>query len=85
MKVKLFSTNFLPAQEKYDKFVTFENELNEFIQTVKVVDIKYSTTSGMCHDAQTHANEFIEDFSALVMYEDKPKAAPKKKKASEEA
>ena len=40
MKVKLFSTNFLPAQEKYDKFVSFENELNDFIATVNVIDIK---------------------------------------------
>jgi len=71
MKVKLFSTNFLPAQEKYDKFVSFENELNDFIATVNVIDIKYSTASGMCHDAQTHVNEYLEDFSALVMYEEK--------------
>ena len=70
MKIKIFSTNFMPEQEKYEKFVTFENELNQFIQTVKVVDIKYSTAVGMCHDAQTHVNELIEDFSALVMYED---------------
>ena len=83
MKVKLFSTSFLPVQEKYEKFVTFENELNEFISEVKVIDIKYSTTSGMCHDVQTHANEFVEDFSALVMYEEKPK--PRKKKSEETA
>jgi hypothetical protein len=71
MKVKLFSTQFLPAQEKYDKYATFETELNEFISSVKVIDIKYSTAAGMCHDAQTHVNEYIEDYSALVMYEDK--------------
>ena len=66
MKVKIFSTNFMPEQEKYEKFVTFENELNQFIESVKVIDIKYSTTAGMCHDAQTHVNEYVEDFSALV-------------------
>ncbi len=71
MKVKIFSTNFMPEQEKYEKFVTFENELNQFIETVNVIDIKYSTATGMCHDAQTHVNEYIEDFSALVMYEEK--------------
>lgn len=71
MKIKLFSTSFQPVQEKYDRFITFENELNEFIATVNVIDIKYSTTAGMCHDLQTNANEFIEDFSALVMYDDK--------------
>ena len=71
MKVKIFSTNFMPEQEKYEKFVTFENELNQFIESVKVIDIKYSTTAGMCHDAQTHVNEYVEYFSALVMYEEK--------------
>ena len=71
MKIKLFSTSFMPEQEKYEKFATFENELNQFIQSVKVIDIKYSTTAGMCHDAQTHVNEYVEDFSALVMYEEK--------------
>lgn len=70
MKVKIFSTSYMPEQEKYEKFITFENDINQFIKTVKVIDIKYSTTAGMCHDAQTHVNEFIEDFSALVMYED---------------
>ena len=91
MKVKIFSTSYLPVQEKYDKFDTFEEELNEFIATVKVIDIKYSTTSGLCHDAQTHVNEFREDFSALVMYEDnpktedKPKTSRKKKAADEDA
>ena len=70
MKVKVFSTSYMPEQEKYEKFITFENDVNQFIQNVKVIDIKYSTTSGMCHDAQTHVNEFVEDFSALVMYED---------------
>ena len=70
MKVKVFSTNFMPEQEKYERFVTFENELNQFIETVKVIDIKYSTAAGLCHDAQTHVNEFTEDFSALVMYEE---------------
>ena len=57
MKIKLFSTTFTPEQEKYEKFATFENELNQFIQSVKVIDIKYSTAIGMCHDAQTHVNE----------------------------
>ena len=70
MKVKLFSSTYLPVQEKYDRYATFENELNEFIATVHVIDIKYSTVAGMCHDAQTHVNEYIQDFSALVMYED---------------
>ena len=36
-----------------------------------VIDIKFSTAAGLCHDAQTHVNEFVEDFSALVMYEEK--------------
>ena len=71
MKIKVFSTSFQPAQEKYERFVNFENELNEFLAEVDVIDIKYSTAAGMCHDAQTHVNEFIEDFSALVMYNDK--------------
>ncbi len=75
MKIKLFSTSFQPVQEKYDRFITFENELNEFIATVNVIDIKYSTAAGMCHDAQTHVNEFLEDFSALIMYEDKEENA----------
>ena len=70
MKIKLFSTNYMPEQEKYEKFATFENELNQFIESVKVIDIKYSTAAGLCHDAQTHVNEFTEDFSALVMYEE---------------
>ncbi|HRR75924.1 MAG: sporulation protein Cse60 [Ruminococcus sp.] len=70
MKVKIFSTSYMPVQEKYERFITFENDINQFIQTVKVIDIKYSTAVGMCHDAQTHVNEYIEDFSALVMYED---------------
>ena len=73
MKVKLFSTSFQPAQEKYERFSNFESDINEFIATVKVIDIKYSTAIGMCHDAQTHVNEHMEDFSALVMYEDLPK------------
>jgi hypothetical protein len=60
----------MPVQEKYERFITFENDINQFIQTVKVIDIKYSTAVGMCHDAQTHVNEYIEDFSAMVMYED---------------
>ena len=68
MKVKIFSTSFQPAQEKYEKYANFENDINEFIATVKVIDIK---SAGLCHDAQTHVNEFIEDFSALVMYEEK--------------
>ena len=86
MKVKIFSTSYLPVQEKYEKFDFFEEELNKFIATVKVIDIKYSTTSGLCHDAQTHVNEFREDFSALVMYEDKeekPKTTRKKKTAED--
>ncbi|MBO4876931.1 MAG: hypothetical protein J5501_02865 [Ruminococcus sp.] len=82
MKVKLFSSTFLPAEEKYDKFFSFESELNEFISTVKVIDIKYSTAAGMCHDAQTHANEYFQDFSALVMYEDIEEPAPAKKPAA---
>ena len=79
MKVKLFSSTFLPAEEKYDKFFSFESELNEFISTVKVIDIKYSTAAGMCHDAQTHVNEYVDEHSVLVMYEDLPKTAAKKK------
>ncbi|MBR6243491.1 MAG: sporulation protein Cse60 [Ruminococcus sp.] len=70
MQIKIFSTSFMPEQEKYEKFATFENELNQFIKSVKVIDIKYSTSVGMCHDAQTHVNEVVEDFSALVMYEE---------------
>ena len=70
MKVKLFSTSFQPAQEKYERFSNFESDINEFIATVKVIDIKYSTAAGLCHDAQTNVNEFTEDFSALVMYEE---------------
>ena len=57
-------------ESEYERFITFENDINQFIQTVKVIDIKYSTAVGMCHDAQTHVNEYIEDFSAMVMYED---------------
>jgi len=71
MKIKVFSTNYMPEQEKYERFVSFENDLNQFIAGVKVIDIKYSTTSAMCHDAQTHVNEYVEAFSALVMYEEK--------------
>ena len=71
MKIKIFSTNYMPEQEKYERFVAFENDLNQFISTVNVIDIKYSTTSAMCHEAQTHVNEYTEAFSALVMYEDK--------------
>ncbi|MBR2283280.1 MAG: hypothetical protein IJ874_02520 [Ruminococcus sp.] len=83
MKVKLFSSSFLPAQEKYDKFFTFENELNEFIATVNVIDIKYSSAAGMCHDAQTHVNESMLDFSALVLYEDiEPAKKPAAKKTA---
>lgn len=69
MKVKLFSTNYMPEQEKYERFAAFENELNQFIANVKVIDIKFSTSSGLCHDAQTHVNEYVDDFSVLVMYE----------------
>lgn len=70
MKIKLFSTNYMPEQEKYERFAAFENELNQFIANVKVIDIKFSTSSGLCHDAQTHVNEYVDDFSVLVMYED---------------
>lgn len=81
MKIKIFSTNYMPEQEKYERFAAFENELNQFIQSVKVVDIKFSTSSGLCHDSQTHVNEYTDEMSVLVMYEDKPKttAASKKK------
>ena len=82
MKVKLFSTNYMPEQEKYARFTAFENELNDFISKVKVIDIKYSSSIGMCHDAQTHVNEYMEDFSALVMYEDAVADAPTKKSSS---
>lgn len=71
MKIKLFSSSFQPVQEKYERFITFEDELNEFIATVDVIDIKYSTAVGMCHDTQTHVNEYMEDFSVLIMYNDK--------------
>lgn len=71
MKIKLFSSSFQPVTEKYERFITFEDELNEFIATVDVIDIKYSTAVGMCHDAQTHVNEYMEDFSVLVMYNEK--------------
>ncbi len=70
MKIKLFSTNYMPEQEKYIRFATFENELNQFISSVKVIDIKFSTSSGICHDSQTHVNEYVDEFSVLVMYED---------------
>lgn len=73
MKVKLFSSSFQPAQEKYERVVNFEDELNDFLATVDVIDIKYSTALGMCHDAQTHVNEYMEDFSVLIMYNDKEK------------
>ena len=73
MKIKLFSTSFQPAQEKYEKFSNFESDINEFIATVKVIDIKYSTAAGLCHDAQTHVNEYVDEHSVLVMYEDLPK------------
>ena len=71
MKIKLFSSSFQPAQEKYERVVNFEDELNDFLATVDVIDIKYSTALGMCHDAQTHVNEYMEDFSVLIMYNDK--------------
>lgn len=71
MKVKLFSSSFQPAQEKYERIVNFEDELNDFLATVDVIDIKYSTAVGMCHDAQTHVNEYMEDFSVLIMYNEK--------------
>lgn len=73
MKIRLFSTNYMPEQEKYQRFAAFENELNQFIQGVKVIDIKYSTAAGLCHDSQTHVNEYVDEHSALVMYEDLPK------------
>ncbi|MBP5580070.1 MAG: hypothetical protein IKW96_14560 [Ruminococcus sp.] len=79
MKIRLFSTNYMPEQEKYQRFAAFENELNQFIQGVKVIDIKYSTSAGLCHDAQTHVNEYVDEHSVLVMYEDLPKTAAKKK------
>ena len=44
MKIKLFSTNYMPEQEKYQRFAAFENELNQFISNVKVIDIKFSTS-----------------------------------------
>ena len=78
MKIKVFSTSFMAVQEKYERFATFEDELNEFVSKVDVIDIKYSTSVGMCHDAQTHVNETFEDFSVLVMYNEKPKAAEDK-------
>ena len=71
MKVKLFSSSFQPAQEKYERVINFEDELNDFLSTVDVIDIKYSTAVGMCHDAQTHVNEYMEDFSVLIMYNEK--------------
>ena len=37
MKIKIFSTNYMPEQEKYQRFAAFENELNQFISTVKVI------------------------------------------------
>ena len=79
MKIRLFSTNYMPEQEKYQRFAAFENELNQFIQGVKVIDIKYSTSAGLCHDAQTPVNEDVDEHSVLVMYEDLPKTAAKKK------
>lgn len=80
MKIKIFSTNYMPEQEKYERFAAFENELNQFIQGVKVVDIKFSTSSGLCHDTQTHVNEYMDEMSVLVMYEDKPKTTSAAKK-----
>ena len=73
MKIKIFSTNYMPEQEKYQRFAAFENELNQFISTVKVIDIKFAASSGLCHDAQTHVNEYIDEYSVLVMCEDLPK------------
>lgn len=70
MKIKLFSTNYMPEQEKYERFAAFENELNQFIAKVKVIDIKFSTSSGLCHDAQTHVNEYVDELSVLVMYDE---------------
>lgn len=80
MKIKIFSTNYMPEQEKYERFAAFENELNQFIQGVKVIDIKFSTSSGLCHDSQTHVNEYMDEMSVLVMYEDKPKTTSASKK-----
>lgn len=74
MKVKFFSTNYMPEIEKYAKFAALETEVNQFISTVKVIDIRFSTSSSLCHDAQTHVNEYIDDFSVLVMYEDAEEA-----------
>lgn len=71
MKIKLFSSSFQPVQEKYERFVNFEDDVNDFIKTVDVIDIKYSTSIGMCHDNQTHVNEYMEDFSVLIMYNEK--------------
>ena len=79
MKIKLFSTNYMPEKEKYQRFDAFESELNQFIAGVDVIDIKFSTSSGLCHDAQTHVNEYVDELSVLVMYEEKPKASAKKK------
>ena len=41
MKVKLFSSSFQPAQEKYERIVNFEDELNDFLATVDVIDLRY--------------------------------------------
>ena len=71
MKIKLFSSSFQPVQEKYERFVNFEDDVNDFIKTVDVIDIKYSTSIGMCHDTQNHVNEYMEDFSVLIMYNEK--------------
>lgn len=71
MKIKLFSSSFQPVQEKYERFVNFKDDVNDFIKTVDVIDIKYSTSIGMCHDTQTHVNEYMEDFSVLIMYNEK--------------
>jgi hypothetical protein len=60
----------MPEQEKYERFAAFENELNQFISNVKVIDIKFSTSSGLCHDAQTHVNEYVDELSVLVMYDE---------------
>lgn len=56
MKVKIFSTSY--GKEK------LENELNEFIQDKKVIDIKFTE---VCVGEPTYETG---DWSALVMYED---------------
>ncbi len=54
MKVKVFD-------ESHEK--DLENAINEFIENVKVIDIKYQVAIGI------FAEEQIYCFSALIMYE----------------